>query len=49
MLPSCAGTHKAPWHLVWDSQRDNTKGYFVHKRSRKHYHPYTQVVAPVDP
>lgn len=32
----------APWHLVWDSRQNNMKGYYVHKKNRKHYHPYGQ-------
>lgn len=30
----------APWHLVWDSHQSNIKGYYVHKKNMKHYHPY---------
>ena len=37
----------APWHLVWGTHRENTKGYFVHKRNRHHYHPYGRGVQPV--
>ena len=34
----------APWHLVWDSHQSNISAYFVHKKNRKHYHPYGQNV-----
>lgn len=36
----------APWHLVWDSHQQNIKGYFVHKKDRREYHPYGQAEAP---
>lgn len=35
----------APWHLVWASHSNNMKGYHVHKRNRKAYHPYPSVGA----
>lgn len=30
----------APWHLVWDTHQSNIKGYYVHKKNKKNYHPY---------
>ena len=34
----------APWHLVWASHKNNLKGYGVHKKNRRLYHPYAQNV-----
>lgn len=36
------GMCMAPWHLDWHTHQSNTQGYFVHKNSRRRYHPYHQ-------
>lgn len=39
----------APWHLVWDSHSNNIKGYYVHRRDKRKYHPYTLPGLPAPP
>lgn len=36
----------APWHLGWDTRSSNTKGYYVHMKHGRGYHPYSQAAAP---
>ncbi len=33
----------------WDTHRNNIKGYYVHKRDKRQYHPYTLPELPAPP